>query len=600
MKNSNFLLKILSLIGLILLTICFFILAKTPPATGYEISIYDAYPSYFWYFIIFVISSGIFILVYDAFEKPSFNIALMGVFLLLLGNFVILILPILRGYAFYGRDDAITHLGYVKDIIFTGHIGESNFYPLPHILILITSTISDLELQKVILIVTPIFYLVYCSGIFLLSRIVTKSLGQALLVIVFAISLPTGIYGTQCYPVGLSFMLIPFILYFFIRKIEMPSFQYTLLFVMLILAIVFLHPLTTLLLIPIFLIHAFSVVIYNHVKGYNESVLPIYLNPVLIVFVTLISWISSFVFFGTRVGGLFHWFGSEFKYSYIGMYQTAVEKASLTTYEFLELFFRMYGARLIYLIFFIVAVSIVLRKVFFGRFSLYEDEIFFTLVPTFFGLISLLFLFMGFNILGAPLRHLVIVFMGAAILNGLVLYEFIQKRKLKGKNLPIYLLIFMLIFSSILGIFNIHNSPYIKTPNQAVSYAEFAGGEWLPENEQLVKKVGLWEAGGGTKIIPIASQFGWRITSATLGYETASKVRSDIPPPHFGYHSNNSVRRAFTENVYIVITDFDRSYYTHLWPTQGAFYISDFEELNNDPTANFIYTNGGFDVWYIG
>ena len=44
-------------------------------------------------------------------------------------------LPQLTGYAFVASSDHLTHLGYVLDIMQTGHFSSRNVYPITHILI---------------------------------------------------------------------------------------------------------------------------------------------------------------------------------------------------------------------------------------------------------------------------------------------------------------------------------------------------------------------------------------------------------------------------------------------------------------------------------
>jgi len=578
----------LSTIGLMSLAGCFVILARVPPSRGYEISVYDAYPVFFWFFIALTIVSGFFILIDSTFFEYKSDLYLLGFLFILLSNFIILNFPILRGYAFYGRDDAISHLGFVKDILVTGHVGESNFYPLSHILVTTISIILNVEPSKIIVMVTPLFYLIYANGIFMLAQIIAKDLKQALLVVIFATPISIGIYSAEYYPIGLSIMLIPLILYFFFKKMKIPSFQFAIPFLIFIFASIFLHPLTCLLLIPIFVIYGLSVLICRHVKAYKKSALPEILNPTLIIFIAFVSWISSFKIFITRPTYLFDWFSSEFKYSYIRVYQTAIEKANPGTYEFIEVFLRMYGQSLIYLIFFIWAGSLVFKKIFLKRRSLHENEVFFALSTIFFGFIFIIFLFTGFDVLGHPFRLTPIITMNMAISNGLILFDKITKMMPKNKNFLVCLLALMIILSSFLGLFSTYSSPLIKTLGHAVSYTEFTGGEWLAKNGELT-----------TKVIPVASQFGWRMREATLGFEIGSKGRSSLPPPHFGYDSNNSASSVFKEKVYIVITIFDIMYYTDLWPIQGSFYISDFEKLNNDLGVNLIYVNKGFTTYYV-
>jgi len=65
--------KLLSIAAFIFITSALYIIAITPPATGYELSIYSAYPSYFWFFIIASSACGIGILIHQAFAEEKSN-----------------------------------------------------------------------------------------------------------------------------------------------------------------------------------------------------------------------------------------------------------------------------------------------------------------------------------------------------------------------------------------------------------------------------------------------------------------------------------------------------------------------------------------------
>ncbi|KAF5431156.1 putative membrane protein [Candidatus Methanophagaceae archaeon] len=116
--------KILAIIAFIFIISVLAIIAKTPPVSGYELSIYDAYPWPFWMFICISISCGIIILIHQAVseQEQKSNWWLIGLCIVILSNAIFLGLPFFRGYYIYPTGDALSHLGWMKDIITTGHI----------------------------------------------------------------------------------------------------------------------------------------------------------------------------------------------------------------------------------------------------------------------------------------------------------------------------------------------------------------------------------------------------------------------------------------------------------------------------------------------
>ncbi len=141
--------KLLATVAFIFIATALFVVATACPATGYEISIYDAYPSYFWFFIIAAIACGIIILVRQAFAETPSHWWIAGFLAIMFANLVILLLPIFRGYATMGRWDVLSHIGYTRDILLTGHLtsyGEAvaNYYPVIHIIIATLSHLTGL------------------------------------------------------------------------------------------------------------------------------------------------------------------------------------------------------------------------------------------------------------------------------------------------------------------------------------------------------------------------------------------------------------------------------------------------------------------------
>jgi len=72
LKNNRFA-KILLVISFIFILLALIIIAGTPAADGYEVSIYGAYPGYFWIFLIVAIFSAILVILQEIFNNKKTN-----------------------------------------------------------------------------------------------------------------------------------------------------------------------------------------------------------------------------------------------------------------------------------------------------------------------------------------------------------------------------------------------------------------------------------------------------------------------------------------------------------------------------------------------
>ena len=169
--NENVTIKIIAIIAFTFIISALTIISKTSPASGYEISIYDAYPWYFWVFIITSIFMGQIILVRSALSSDkSDRLCFFGFLAIITTNIILLFMPFIRGYATYGRGDVLSHIGYIKDILRTASFGTDNFYPLDHILTASLSYITSINVEHAVNIIPPIFSLFYIISIYFLAR----------------------------------------------------------------------------------------------------------------------------------------------------------------------------------------------------------------------------------------------------------------------------------------------------------------------------------------------------------------------------------------------------------------------------------------------
>ena len=583
--------------GLVALVLASVIIVRTGPATGYEISLYDAYPPHFWFFLFLMISCGILLMVDGSIHKRRPDFWKVGFLFVLSGNLIVLALPFLRGYAFYGTSDAISHLGFARDILLSGHIGESNFYPALHILAGTVSSILGVDLEVVVMLFPALFYVVFCVGLVLLGRLVAGNLRRASLAIVFGMVFLNPTYSAQFYAIGIGFLLIPLALYFYKKRMKSPTAESSVLFLIVSLFLVFVHPAAALILVALLVLDTIlkrvsaprrQRVESAHWRGYPSMT---------IILVALFLWFSSFAIFEGRVVVVAKWLGGEFV-PYMETYGSAVAKAGLTMFETFALLFKSYGQHILYMMLALVATGILVRKSQSFRHLLGTDEAFYALYFALFGAITVLFLLGGSGAFGYPLRYSIPAFQGSAILSGLVFQRSILYRE--GRNgqgetersrqpadcaLPFFV-IALLVISSGVGMFNAHHSPIVGTANCQITSAEITGEEWLGE-----------KGGSSFSIVVVGSQLGWRLQQAVYGFEVGSLIRFRQAPPHFGYDSDESKNYTLDYDSFLVVTVYDRRFYSDLYPTAGSFTMEDFARLDYDPNLSSVYDNGDIQAY---
>lgn len=145
------------------------ITAHTTPATGYELSPYTATPTLFWIGTGGAIGIALFLAIFaaDGFHRAAVLVLGGLSFLLITG------LPLVRGYAFYGRGDAMSHLGWIRDIE-GGRMGLTDLlYPGLHALTLQTTALTGWEPERAMMLVVLAFVLLFAVSLTLAARTVT-------------------------------------------------------------------------------------------------------------------------------------------------------------------------------------------------------------------------------------------------------------------------------------------------------------------------------------------------------------------------------------------------------------------------------------------
>ncbi|RIH99422.1 hypothetical protein B9J77_05250 [candidate division NPL-UPA2 bacterium Unc8] len=595
--------KLLATVAFIFIATALFVVATTPPATGYEISIYDAYPSYFWFFIIAAIACGIIILVRQAFAQKPSRWWIAGFSVILFTNLVILLLPFARGYLTWGRGDVLTHIGYTKHILFTGHFasaGEAgaNHYPVIHILGANLSLITGLTPELLAMLVPGFFTLFYMVSICLLSKRIASCRGQALLTTAFGSLLLFGLGNLMVAPSIQCFHMLPFVLFLLYKAaISANRAAYSLLLALVLLLIPFLHPGEgSIFFILILLCLGFSLWCYRRIKKPLEKAGSTvsapqsisFINPSLILFVTWFAWFAAF----PLLAGIIKYVWDRVVYQ---MGPTAamevadtLAKANLSLFEFTELFSKMWGHVAIYCLV-AAMISILVGKRFLSSTGKTDSSQFtFSFLFIIFGIL----MFVAFStgaIWVAFNRVMLYVIFAATILSGLGLYVLFRNWH---RRIGMVITTFLLIAAATIGVFNTFPSPIVRANSAQVTRMEMSGMQWFFAHRDEALLI--------DHILLNPLRFDDALQGVQGRLLHIQKV--DVPERHFGYPQKEMYGESFAEGRYLVDSKISRVS-PLIFPEFVdllAFRPQDFYRLDNeDPSVSKVYSSGEFWVYIV-
>lgn len=598
--------KILLLIGILFILLDLFMISITPSQSGYEISIYNVFPFYFWLFIMFSISCGIIIMVKQAFTEKKSNLWVMGFFLILFTNCLVLMLPLIRGYLTYGRADVLTHIGFIQDIISTGHFGAMdsavpNLYPVIHILSVsiyyFTGISPDLLAETL-----PIFFIIfYMVSIYLFSRALTSNKGQAILITAFGSLLLFKAENLMLAPSVQAFFLLPFILFIYIKSKKSDNQKvYSVLLLVLLILLPFLHPgegsLFLLVILTLMDISMLFIYLINNklaiISSFKHMSLKNSLNVSLILFIAWFTWLSSFSIFGTRISSIANWLVNEVGTTTASQYLDTLSNAQLTLFQFVDLFVKSYGQDILYCLLATIIVLILIKEILHKKYFVDKNITAFSFIFIIF-MIIMAICFIG--IFGVDFNRVMrYVIFSATILSGLGFYKLYTITKHK-KALKITL-ISVLIISSSICVFNTFPSPIVRDANYQVTQMELSGVNWFFNYRDA-----------NYSIETIDPRTVVRMIHGLYGAEfDMSNVAIPKTEFHFGYTNESYYGESlYSKKNYSYYLDmkFWRVFYPEIYPeyqTQWKYTPNDFYRLNNDDNSvDMVYSNGEFWTYYV-
>ncbi|WP_435174386.1 hypothetical protein [Halorussus sp. AFM4] len=145
------------------------LVARGSSPETYELSIYAGTPPAYWAGTGVALLVGIFVGLYGDGIERRLALALAGV-----AGFGVASLPVLRSYYFFGAGDALTHLGWAKDIA-AGRMSVLDFlYPGTHTIAVVIADATGMELHRAMLVMVATFFAVFLLFVPLATWTVTR------------------------------------------------------------------------------------------------------------------------------------------------------------------------------------------------------------------------------------------------------------------------------------------------------------------------------------------------------------------------------------------------------------------------------------------
>ncbi|GGK72754.1 hypothetical protein [Haloarcula sebkhae] len=580
----------LALVGLVCLLGAVVVVYLVPEANQYELSLYDAYPLYFWALLIGSMFLGTMVILADARQSEGRS-WLFGLALVLLADTILLLLPYLRGYKLWGRGDTLSHIGFARDIVADGDIG-ANIYPPIHLLMVAISEAAGIELAVTTLFLPFVFSVVYLGGMFYLLRTLFGDRTQVLYGLVFVLLPILGPAHTMLRPFDMSLALVPLVLYLFVKSQRSPTTAVRAVFVFALVGFVFYHPLTALFGIILF---------FLYVGGrYAPRVREQFASPTNFVSLSVAVfaiWYTNYAGIILRFNRLYETlFGSSGGSAPISGYTQTAQEASPALIDLVRVAFFKYG---------IEGVLFGLGFAFIGLLLLLirQGDYAITTYDTMLAGSMALFSLGGLAFLVLPLivpheRPFQIAKITAVILSGqlfLMTWDVVgwqRHTSLFETGFRATTAVVLLLVIS-LSVFTLYPAPLQSESNEQVTEMELSGTKWLTEHGTATNR-----------FLEFDMRY-YRFYHAQYGigthpFEGGSSAMA--PPPHFNYTEYGTLGQSYETDQYMLITRKGRIVYPQGFPDYSGLWRydpADFEQIERDTTIHRTYDNGDVQLYYV-
>ncbi|MGI6078556.1 MAG: hypothetical protein ACOYCB_10440 [Fastidiosipilaceae bacterium] len=567
--------KVICILAYLFTIIALFIILFSP-ARGYELSIYTSSPLAMWFFLISSTAGSILIIIWLSSSGRFNTVYLLSSFLLLLNNFIILSLPALRGYFQYAAGDPISHLSEIQSIVSNGYMGEHNIYPLLHIIYVALSELSGQSANILSRYTPPLFSLIFLMlFMVLLAKVSLPKSVPISLVLPATTVLYFNSLHFLVYPHVFSILLLPMAFYIFFKCSHSNAWQWTLLSVLLLIAVPFTHPTGGTIVIVTLCISAIALKVLRdrmHLSNNRKS----FLKQLLIPLVVLFTWHSNFGIFNNKVAGFFSTFFQVSNDPHITYFVQIADR--LTFMENLTFVLRMYGDTLIFCVLSIASTIFIFKSI------MRKDKDYANL------LVLVIFFYYGFLIQGIIFSAVGSVTVGrmlnlpcsmvvTPILVGFGLYALFQGL---SKERASFLISSILIVVFVVSLLSVFHSPWTFSPSWHITNMDNSGSSWIADYRDATlnfEAMGLDSSllGGSTEVIP-------------QGFSYDSPLGNAINDDNYLLIN----KRCIMANTNLMVAKAKLNV-KHGW----GFGLTEYTKIDSDYSINRIYSNGEFDSYLV-
>ena len=520
----------------------------------------------------------------------------------ILSIFLLLSFPIIRNYPFYGEGDIHSHLGIIFNIIQTGNFDSMNPYPVVHILISVLSTLTLITPEKISMFIPQIFFTLYILSLYILSK--SFNFERVTNIIIASLGL-IPIFGwwitiNYIFNSNDAFFLFPLILYIFIQsRLSNKKQIYTILLTPMLLLIPFFHPEIIIFFFPFMILFFFASFISQKYRDHcMDSILQIKIFnswiPILIFFLGIWIWILSYISIGNTIYELLNMIIYGLTGEITPPLTNVMGGFKRELPDVIQTLFFSYGATMIFLLVGFILVGYIIFKFFIKKREIDFLEIFFAILFLVYITINIIFLFRGGIIGFSIFRQTKYPLFICTILIGYFYSNQIKKStKIKYSSI---ILILIVIFSLLIGIFNFYPSPTIHSINAQPTISNIKGMEFFYEN----RDTDLLITEGGVRAFQ-------NRYADYLRIETRKNIRSGYLPdtqsiPHFGYNESRNLGNFFNRSTYLILYPPARDYYSIVNPKYKEYWRyspAEYDLLKYDNSNMYFYDNGEIQLLKI-
>lgn len=579
------LLRPTAFVGLCFLLVVVAMINIVPPAGGYEISLYGAYPQFFWVALIVAIFSGQLVILGSAiYGGERDRTWVFGVALILVSNAILLLMPYIRGYPIYGRGDVLTHVGYVKDLTEVGV--DVNIYPLMHLHTQALSHATGLPPSAVINFLPVVVSFVCFGGLFYLA-VGLFDRTQALFCLPFVIVPFVGGSHSVVVPFTLSVLFIPFVLYILHKEQETTAIPIRVVLVVSIVGSALYHPLTAILMLPTYGIY----VGFKRAEPFRSR----WQGPTKIASLAttiFAAWylqaygiISRFEKVYQRV------LGSAESASKLDAYVGTANTYSLRFVDVVEFIFIRYGVAMLLFGFATVFIAFALYR--WLRNGTGQSLFLLFFIGAFILFAGLSVAFLLNNFIAGWGRPLSIGKVFAAVLSAsLIYYLWKQNKSVSWRSVVGLSLAVLLVAFTTLALVGVYPTLAATQNNHQVTEMEIDGTEWMFENRN--SEIPL----NGHRLVPFRFE---HFHNGTLN-ETVRQYEARRPPDHFGYDRADALGAFYEQDRYLMVNRLAEETYPKQfsgYEEYWRFTPDDFDQLSHDRSVSRIYDNGELRTYRV-